>query len=129
MRHLADVEKLLKRSITRVTAEGFDSADRGEARRRDEREPRRHRDEREGRRPRAHTERGGTERDYREHRFARSTLPPRNTVDASGFDFSKPYEPSPESAPKEPSAPLPLRGHARRPTAALLGGTPHKDKK
>jgi hypothetical protein len=52
-------------------------------------------------------------------------------VDASGFDFSKPYEPAASAVAAPAPASLPLRGHARRPTAALLGGmsTVSKNKK
>jgi hypothetical protein len=42
------------------------------------------------------------------------------------FDFTKPYVPAPSSAPKAETddVPLPHRGRPKRPTAALLGGTP-----
>ncbi|MGZ5233999.1 MAG: DEAD/DEAH box helicase, partial [Burkholderiales bacterium] len=45
---------------------------------------------------------------------------------ASDFDFNKPYEPAPASEGKTPpdAGTLPLRGRPKRPTAALLGGTP-----
>jgi ATP-dependent RNA helicase RhlE len=125
LKPLADIEKLLKHPITREVAEGFDLEDRGDSRHREHRETRGH-----GGRP--HASRPASDREHREHRFARTTPPaPKSTVDASGFDFSKPYEPSPAAVPANTSAPAPppVRGHSRRPTAALLGGARHKDKK
>jgi len=111
---LSEIEKLLKRALPREPAEDY-GRDRGGD---DERRARRRDD--------------GERGTHREHRSPRAhTRAPQSTVDASGFDFSKPYEPSPSAAAKE-SAPQPsLRGPARRPTAALLGGfrTPEKEKK
>jgi hypothetical protein len=51
-------------------------------------------------------------------------------VDASGFDFSKPYEPAATKRSDDTAAlaaHLRGRGH-HRPTAALLGGSPSRDK-
>jgi ATP-dependent RNA helicase RhlE len=117
---LVEIEKLLKRSIPRQPAEGFDTAgvERGGER------PQRSREGRDG------GSRDRSARDNRERRPAHGASP-RKTVDASGFDFSKPYEPSAAATAAQPPAPSPLRSHARRPTAALLGGglSANKDKK
>jgi ATP-dependent RNA helicase RhlE len=57
----------------------------------------------------------------------RSTPKPQRAAD--GFDFSKPYEPA-AASPGPVAEKLPaLRGRANRPTAALLGGLPVKEKK
>ena len=111
-RYLAEVEKLLRRSIPRVTAPGF------------------------GREPAAthHRTRTGThERHERkpqpERRIAAATV---NYNPESVFDFTKPYEPAPDARPPAPhTAPLPARGRPQRPTAALLGSAPapHKSRK
>ena len=125
MKYLADIEKLLKRALPRQAAEGFD---RGGPDR-----PHRTRDGHETRAPRENRGRGGRERETREHREyrpPRTASLPRSTVDASGFDFSKPYEPAASAPSAEPSASrtLPLRGRTHRPTAALLGGSRSGDK-
>ncbi len=119
-RMLADIEKLLKRELPREPAEAFARAprtDEDRPRRTDEDRPRRIDGDRPRRvdedRPRRREERAAPH----ERRGARET-----TVDASGFDFSKPYEPSAAGATNPDTAPLPQRGQARRPVAALLGG-------
>ena len=108
---LAEIEKLLKRTLPRQPAEDHGRGD-------DERRARRRDD--------------GDRVPHREHRPPRAhNRAPQSTVDASGFDFSKPYEPAPSSSPKEAAPPPPLRNAARRPMAALLGGfrPPAKEKK
>jgi ATP-dependent RNA helicase RhlE len=117
---LVEIEKLLKRSIPRQHTEGFNAA--GTDR------PQHARETREGN----GRDRGAREhREHRERRPAHAAAPPRKTVDASGFDFSKPYEPAASAVATPAPASPPLRGHARRPTAALLGGmsTASKHKK
>ncbi len=109
---LADIEKLLKRSLPRVTAPGF------------------------GREPAATHHR--TRTGFHERR-ERKAQPERGIPAAavnynpeSVFDFSKPYEAAPDAKlPVQHSLTLPARGRPRRPTAALLGGVPasHKPKK
>jgi ATP-dependent RNA helicase RhlE len=138
---LAEVEKLLKRTLPRSELPpGFDGEDRGA------RSPRP--GERHERAPRSsgggHAERES--RTPREPRPARESRPPRGShpaererehrphakphasrqAPASDFDFSKPYEPAAKSETSSASdtpAP-PHRGGTKRPTAALLGGTP-----
>jgi ATP-dependent RNA helicase RhlE len=73
--------------------------------------------------------RGREARHERPERHAPRHAPAPSRPAAPGFDYSKPYEPSPSSqrpAGSEPAAPS-RRGPAR-PTAALLGGKrePHK---
>ena len=110
-RFLADVEKLLKRKIPRMIAEGFD------------REP----VARE--RPRAGThERHGR----RIHATPAAPAAAVNYNPESVFDFSKPYEPAAVTeAQARPSAPPSSRARPARPAAALLGGAPtlHKSRK
>jgi ATP-dependent RNA helicase RhlE len=122
-RMLADIEKLLKRTLPREAAEQYRSGESTERRRPSDDERPRRRDE--GGRPRRRDDEmhGGR----REHRATRSAAR-ESTVDASGFDFSKPYEPATDTASKPaPERMTSLRGH-RKPIAALLGGLP-KDKK
>jgi ATP-dependent RNA helicase RhlE len=97
---LEDIERMLKRTLPRAPAAGFA----------DERRP-----------PAAGS---GPRRPHRKE-------PPRGHAPAakpaSGFDFSKPYEPgAPSSTPGRAPAPGPHRGPTR-PTAALLGGRPKRD--
>ncbi|MBI4206507.1 MAG: DEAD/DEAH box helicase [Betaproteobacteria bacterium] len=118
-RYLADVEKLLKRSIPRVTAPGFGR----------EREPA----------AGHHRVRTGAAHERPRERHERKPQPARATSAAavnhnpeSVFDFSKPYEPAPDATPRTAHTPLPGRNRPQRPTAALLGGMPasgHKPKK
>ena len=138
MKFLEDIERLLKRSIPRATATGIaheaheapearghgashDRAGRpGHERTETSRSASRSREERE-RRPR---------RD--EHRSSRPAPAPKSTIDASGFDFSKPYEPAAAKRADETNPaghkPHSLRRGHHRPTAALLGGSPSRDK-
>jgi ATP-dependent RNA helicase RhlE len=148
-RLLADIEKLLKRAIPRLDLpEGFSVEERhgrpshstereshgARGGRHAEREPRRgEREPRRAERESRQAEREGraSSRDRREpereHRTSSHLKPhPHKQPAASDFDFSKPYEPAPKSEAKEAAEPahLPLRGRPKRPTAALLGGTP-----
>jgi ATP-dependent RNA helicase RhlE len=142
-KNLADIEKLLKRTIPRLDLPaGFDGEDRHS---RSPREP--GREARTSRGRPASTSRS-SEREERPSRSAaqgeRDARPPRGPRPAerehrsatkpyahqqpaaSDFDFSKPYEPAPASEDKAASdaGMLPSRGRPKRPTAALLGGTP-----
>ncbi|MBX3663715.1 MAG: DEAD/DEAH box helicase [Burkholderiales bacterium] len=100
-RLLVEIEKLLKRAIPRKTAEG------GEPERTRERRP---------------------HREHREEAVAKAKPRPAHRhqaprIASDGFDFSKPYEPSPSAQTKpEAEKPLPARPRGGRPTAALLGG-------
>ncbi|HWI13382.1 MAG TPA: helicase-related protein, partial [Burkholderiales bacterium] len=109
-RLLAEIEKLLKRELPREPAQDYGRPPRHE----EERAPRRV----ESSRP-----------VVRERHTARAAAP-QKTVDASGFDFSKPYEPETTTATHTAPPPLRPRG-GPRPVAALLGGflTRDKDKK
>jgi ATP-dependent RNA helicase RhlE len=129
---LADIEKLLKRSIPRLELPaGFDAEDRpARSTRHSAREdhgPRAGRQaERDGRSSRAPR---NQERD-REHRPSHAKPIAHKPPGASDFDFSKPYEPAAKSEAQKASegAALPVRGRPKRPTAALLGGTPENRK-
>ena len=121
---LEAIEKLLKRKLPRADASQPPAADRPAPH---SREPRRererdHRHDRGPRHERPHAHAPAT---------PKSSQPARPA--ASGFDFSKPYEPaSPSPASENGSVPAPLprdRQHHRRPTAALLGGLPAKQDK
>ena len=131
---LGDIEKLIKRSIPRLELPaGFDGEERqahgGSRERTGSREEHapsrgaRHEREREPSR----SSRGS--RPEREHRApSHAKAHPHKQPSPSDFDFSKPYEPSPSSSEKKESDELPLRGRQKRPTAALLGGTPEHRK-
>jgi ATP-dependent RNA helicase RhlE len=125
MRLLAEIEKLLKRPISRVELPaGFTAEDTPRER---EARPAREEHGRRGRREPEH-ERARAPHAARAERPARSAHAPK--APASDFDFTKPYEPAARSdtnAP-EPSAHLPHRGRPKGPTAALLGGTPQHRK-
>jgi len=132
-RLLGEIEKLLKRAIPRLDLPGdFDGGERhsrtpqrhGEA----ERKPRAasHADW-DARASRVVAPRRG-ERDA-EHRSTTAKPHAQKQPAASDFDFSKPYEPAPKSESKHAAdTPLPFRGRAKRPTAALLGGSPDQRK-
>ena len=120
---LADVEKLLKRSIPRVELpSGFDAVGRGG---REER-PREREREQQHRPRRGERESRAPHRSEREHRTSHAK--PHAKPGASDFDFTKPYEPTPDSAVKEDLKPVPQRSRSQRPTAALLGGTGDRHK-
>jgi ATP-dependent RNA helicase RhlE len=133
---LAEIEKLLKRSIPRLELpSGFDGEDRGaRTGRAPEREERgssrggRHDRERESRPSRgSHASSSRSERPERERRpHAPAHAHKPSTPGSSDFDFSKPYEPSVKkpSTEGEDASTLPHRGRPKRPTAALLGGSP-----
>ena len=101
---LAEVEKLLKRTLPRATAPDFGRA--------------------EGRPRHAPHERSRHDRqESHERREARNTpkpAEPRKPA-AQSIDFSKPYEPAPQD-PAKPELTHAARRHASRPAAALLGG-------
>ena len=95
---LEDVERLLKRKLPRAAP--VDLAERGHRSRSESSARPQHRD--------------------------RPSSPPKPA--GSGFDFSKPYEPDPNSrTPRSEVAP-PARRGPTRPMAALLGGRPKRDK-
>jgi len=119
MRYLVEIERLLKRVLPRQSATDFSESDQ---RGRDAGDDRYH----------GHGHRA-QDRDSRSHRTR--TAPSerkKSTVDASGFDFSKPYEPAggtgPSNKPEPRQSPSPTRGRSHRPTAALLGGVPSNKK-
>ena len=130
-RLLAEVEKLLKRELPRVELPaGFDATDRSSRTSRpatgEKREPARH-GGRESRPPRG-APRGDREPST-EHRAAHTKPQAHKPGGAvSDFDFTKPYEPAASSAPKEEPEMMPFRGRPKRPTPALLGGTPDHSK-
>jgi len=111
-RLLIEVEKLLKRKLPRVEAPAFDRAV----------SPAPH-----------HTRVSSHDRHERRPYPARASANAAvNHNPESTFDFSKPYEPAPETESRASDA-VPLTGRHRpqRPTAALLGGGPaphHKSK-
>jgi ATP-dependent RNA helicase RhlE len=76
----------------------------------------------------------GMQRSERDHRTTTQSSGHRSKPSpASDFDFTKPYVPAASSVEK-PAAdvhPLPYRGRPKRPTPALLGGSPgaHKSHK
>lgn len=103
-RLLAEVEKLLKRSIPRTEAPGFDRAPTP---------------------PR--TRIASRERHERKKTHVAQPAPAVavNHNPESVFDFSKPYEPAPDAKPRTVhAAPLPGRNRPSRPMPALLGGIP-----
>jgi ATP-dependent RNA helicase RhlE len=110
-RLLGEIEKLLKRELPREPA-----VDYGRPPRQDDERPQR---------------RADPARGYGRERHAPRSSAPQKTVDASGFDFSKPYEPTATDAASAPAPAPRLRGSVNRPVAALLGGfaPPDKDKK
>jgi ATP-dependent RNA helicase RhlE len=99
---LEDIERILKRKLPRAPAQSFAEHGRGP---------------RSGDRPRTQRPR----QPPRQHApLAKSTGP--------SFDFTKPYEPQgPGQTPPKETVP-PVRRGPTRPTAALLGGRPKRDK-
>jgi superfamily II DNA/RNA helicase len=119
---LAEIEKLVKRPLPRAELPaGFHGEERSS--RHTARDESATRGGRRGERE-SHTTRSPrhSERE-REHRPVH-TKSHSKTPGPSDFDFSKPYEPAPSSEPKPTPENVPFRGRAKRPTAALLGGTP-----
>ena len=115
---LAEVERLLKRSITRETL----SIGGNDSRRHSQRESHSARPARTagnmGRERAANSERP------RSHTTAGT---PRSRPTEDDFDFSKPYEPKPASgAPADDANPAPKRRRRDRQLAVLLGGQPSK---
>ena len=109
-RMLADIEKLLKRELPREAAQDYGRPSRED----DERPPSRRV---ESSRPPSRERHPSTSR----------ASAPQKTVDASGFDFSKPYEPETTTAAHVSAPPARPRGGVR-PVAALLGGFAARDK-
>ncbi len=111
-RLLTDIEKLIKRSVPRGTLEGFDPT--GEKARQDESDRRRQRTD--VRRARVNGEGEGEERRRRhDHGGGRTAFRPSDDP-----FFSRPYEPSPNSAANQPADEMiaaALSRGARRPSA------------
>ncbi len=108
MEMLADIEKLLKLKIPRVTATGFEREDRSRDAIRSSPRPR-----------------------HEKSSPPSSSSSARAPAPAAGsFDFSKPYEPAvkDDAAPATERPSLAHRRHPARPTAALLGGFPSQQK-
>jgi superfamily II DNA/RNA helicase len=126
---LGEIEKLLKRRITRLDLpEGFDAEERPRRSSRHETEPRSGDTSRtRGSRSRSSHVTPSREREHRTEHAKPHAAKPSAVPD---FDFTKPYEPAPRGDPKQPAetAPLPFRGRPKRPTAALLGGNPEHRK-
>jgi ATP-dependent RNA helicase RhlE len=137
---LAEIEKLLKRAIPRLELpHGYDAEDRhGRSARHADRDEHASRGARHSERE-SRSSRGGRRQEReREPRPSHAGREQRTTHTkahaskpaASDFDFSKPYQPAPSRESKEGSeaeAP-PHRGRPKRPTAALLGGSPDQRK-
>ena len=107
---LEDIERLLKRKLPQAASTDY--------RQEKTTEPRSHRSK--------------TPQPARSHPV--KPHPPRQQPVArpasqSGFDFSKPYEPTATAKTPETAAALPSRHHQQRPAAALLGGLPAKQDK
>ncbi|PWK38129.1 DEAD/DEAH box helicase [Cupriavidus plantarum] len=127
-RLLADIEKLIKRSVPRGQLEGFDPT--GERARSEEADRRRQRND--VRRARDAGEGGGEERRRRGEQGSSSRTAFRPSDDPF---FSRPYEPSVShgngnatQSPADELAAALTRGRQapKRPVAALLGGVPRK---
>jgi ATP-dependent RNA helicase RhlE len=108
MKFLEDIERLLKRKLPRATAGGSER-DTGPAR---------------GHAPGRHHQ------PQRSHPTTQHARPaeqrPPQPASAPAFDFSKPYQPSPTTAPQRQTHAA--HSHRHRPTAALLGGGKHGKK-
>jgi ATP-dependent RNA helicase RhlE len=126
-RLLVDIEKLLKRAIPRIELPG--DFERGERHARTS--------QHEERRPRARSHADwddvasravGPRRGEREpeHRATHAKAHSHKQPAGSDFDFTKPYVPSSKTEPEHAAenTQLPFRGRPKRPTAALLGGSP-----
>ena len=127
---LAEIEKLLKRQITRLNLPAdFDGEDRPRRSARHETQERtphtRQHSDSASRAPHAAPARGDRKREPRTTHG--KSHAPKSPSAVPEFDFTKPYEPAPRSESKQQPAegePLPFRGKPKRPTAALLGGSP-----
>jgi ATP-dependent RNA helicase RhlE len=111
MKFLEDIERMLKRKLPRAAATGSGrdpSPARGPAPRHPHERPK----------PQA--------REHKEHKEHRE---PASHSSPPAFDFTKPYQPSPSATASTAPAPHQHRDRRHRPTAALLGGGPHKREK
>ena len=115
MEFLADIEKLLKQKLPRQTASGYEHE--GTDRDRD-------------RGARRHQSGFQSEPAPASRETVRAAPPAKAPAGGSTFDFSKPYEPAVKdgAAPAPQHAPLAHRRQPARPTAALLGGLPARQK-
>ncbi|QNA90331.1 DEAD/DEAH box helicase [Massilia sp. Dwa41.01b] len=122
-RLLADIEKLIKQTITRGELAGFAPRGRGRDAERGERAPRGERVERGGERGGERSAPRRADADVRPARsYGAGPSPRREKVDPW---FLKPYEPA--SAPRQEAAPAAsgnARGKPKQKLAALLGGLP-----
>ncbi|MCA3184482.1 MULTISPECIES: DEAD/DEAH box helicase [unclassified Cupriavidus] len=130
-RLLADIEKLIKRSVPRGTLEGFDPT--GERARQEETDRRRQRSD--VRRARDNGAAGGSSGEREEAAPRRRRTEPNGGPAFRPSDdpfFSRPYEPSGNYTPapktEDQLAAALTRGRQspKRPVAALLGGAPRK---
>ncbi|HZN26687.1 MAG TPA: DEAD/DEAH box helicase [Burkholderiales bacterium] len=131
-RSLGDIEKLLKRPIPRLELPAdFEGGERHArtSHHHEERRPRAasHTDW-DARASRVITPRRG-EREP-EHRTTPAKPPSHKKPAVSDFDFTKPYVPAAKAEPKHApeNTALPFRGRPKRPTPALLGGSPDQRK-
>ena len=104
-RLLVEIEKLLKRSLPRVTASGF------------------HHEERKPYRSDEHRTPAKIDKRERHHQSHGTKPAVQPKTKESAIDFSKPYQPTPSSVPQSQTH-QPLRRQTARPAAALLGGFP-----
>ncbi|HEY5764369.1 MAG TPA: DEAD/DEAH box helicase [Rhodocyclaceae bacterium] len=128
MGYLADIEKLIKRPIERMALPGFESDGVASGSSRAAGSGRGGRDRHEGgKRPEGGSRGRHGEAKYETPRPRREHAPRpperKSTVAADGFDYSKPYEPSPAAAPLDDKPhPKPDPHKPKRPVAAILGG-------
>jgi ATP-dependent RNA helicase RhlE len=132
---LEAIEKLLKRKLPRASAPEVADDDRSAHRPSERSSENRH--ERGHGRDSGHRHDGGRSHDggHRressgEHARAKHhAAAPTPKPASDGFDYSKPYEPSPPSQTDRKDPPPSIRLGPKRPTAALLGGGPKRDPK
>ena len=117
MEFLANIEKLLKQKLPRQAASGYEHE--GTDRDRDRDRGARRSSPGSSPNPRQRHEKPSAPR-----------APAKAPAGGSTFDFSKPYEPAVKdgAAPAPQHAPLTHRRQPARPTAALLGGLPARQK-
>ncbi len=122
---LGEIEKLLKIRIEQVTVPGFEAgAEAHEPVARQGRTPREER-ARPGERARPHSRKAPAPRTAPPHRPSSGIAQPKPAAD--GFDWSKPYEPSPLALAQAAGMEAPARPRRpQRPVAALLGGIGRK---